>query len=202
MPKAAELDQPMLVAAIACQAGGLDREDHPCEQDLCIAVRHNSPWVDLGRADKVVVIEADAAVRLVGQQVDPSPNPGGSAVDNFGESDEYFVAVNASRRIIRAASAVLWPPHFCEARGRTQVGSHRAGVRMPQSQPRRRRQDPRTRVGSRTLAIAPNEDEHAGHGRCKPRCCMQLVHNGAWAGVGCALHWPESLARSREGSDT
>jgi hypothetical protein len=51
--KAAELDQPMPVAAIACQAGGLDRKDRPCEQDLCIAERHSGPWINLRRADEV-----------------------------------------------------------------------------------------------------------------------------------------------------
>jgi hypothetical protein len=123
--KAAELDQPMPVAAIACQAGGLDREDRLCEQDLCIAERHSGPWINLRRADEVAIIEANAAVKLVGEQEDVPPDPLGSAVDNFGKSNERFATVNASSRIIRAASAVLWPPHFCEARGRTQVGSHR-----------------------------------------------------------------------------
>jgi len=53
----------------------------------------------------------------------------------------------------------------------------------------------------RTLAIAPNEDEHAGHGRCKPRCCMRLVTTvfgpgsdapfiglKAWRGAGKVRH--------------
>ena len=97
--KAAELDQPMPVAAIACQAGGLDREDRPSEQDLCIAERHSGPWINLRRADEVAIIEANAAVKLVGEQEDVPPDPLGGAVDNFGKSNERFATVNASSRI-------------------------------------------------------------------------------------------------------
>jgi hypothetical protein len=65
--------------------------------------------------------------------------------------------------------------HFCEARGRTQVGSHRAGVRMPQSQPRRRRQDQRTRVGSsdRRRRLRTLEWQNAGNQKCPRNLRLQ-----------------------------
>jgi hypothetical protein len=44
----------------------------------------------------IAIIEANAAVKLVGEQEDVPPDPLGSAVDNFGKSNERFATVNAS----------------------------------------------------------------------------------------------------------
>ncbi len=59
----------------------------------------------------------------------------------------------------------LASPHCRRARGRTQVGSHRAGLRMPQPQPRRGRQDQRARVRSRGRCreLRAREWPNAGH---------------------------------------